>query len=73
MGAICGNFPPEFIDRIDEIIIFASTRFYEFQISFWAGVLTILPLLAYPLIEWCENDLRSLRSLGGEEVVPPNR
>lgn len=52
MGTIRGHFPPEFINRIDEIIIFVSNNFFdESRISFWAGVLTILPLLAYPFVE----------------------
>lgn len=52
MGTIRGHFPPEFINRIDEIIIFVSTHFFdELPISFWAGVLTIFFLLAYPLDE----------------------
>jgi ATP-dependent Clp protease ATP-binding subunit ClpA len=29
MGTIRGHFPPEFINRIDEIIIFVSTRFFD--------------------------------------------
>ena len=29
MGTIRGHFPPEFINRIDEIIIFVSTHFFD--------------------------------------------
>ena len=39
MGTIRGHFPPEFINRIDEIIIFVSFHINELRISFWAGVL----------------------------------
>ena len=43
MGTIRGHFPPEFINRIDEIIIFVSIHFfYQSRIFFWTGVLTIL-------------------------------
>ena len=44
MGAIRGHFPPEFINRIDEIIIFVSTHSLdEFRIFFGTEALT-LPL-----------------------------
>jgi ATP-dependent Clp protease ATP-binding subunit ClpB len=34
MGAIVGHFPPEFINRIDEIIIFVSHRIVDFSSRF---------------------------------------
>jgi ATP-dependent Clp protease ATP-binding subunit ClpA len=52
MGTIRGHFPPEFINRIDEIIIFVSVHtFDELRIFFWTGVLTIICLLACPIDE----------------------
>lgn len=42
MGTIRGHFPPEFINRIDEIIIFVSLHFDELRIFFWTEVLTHL-------------------------------
>jgi hypothetical protein len=45
-----GHFPPEFVNRIDEIVTFVSARLFdESPISFRAEVLTMLPLLAHPL------------------------
>lgn len=75
MGTIRGHFPPEFINRIDEIIIFVSIRFHEFRIFFSAGVLTRLFLLACPLVEKRKEDRGNPtkggpRSFGREEDVP---
>ena len=33
MGAIQAHFPPEFANRIDEIIIFVSDSFYDLGIG----------------------------------------
>ena len=72
MGTIRGHFPPEFINRIDEIIIFVSVHFFDkLRISFGTEVLTRF-LLAYPLVGQREKDRRhpaegGSRSSGGEE------
>lgn len=56
MGTIRGHFPPEFINRIDEIIIFVSIHFFdESRIFFEHETLTHL-LLARPLTEEREKD-----------------
>lgn len=79
MGTIRGHFPPEFINRIDEIIIFVSTHYFdELRIFFGTKVLTHLLLLAHPLVEGREKDCgypaeRGSRPIGGEEDDPPNR
>ena len=79
METIRGHFPPEFINRIDEIIIFVSTHFFdELQISFETEALTHPLLLAYPLVEKREKD-RGHPAEGGpgpigrEEDEPSNR
>ena len=79
MGTIRGHFPPEFINRIDEIIIFVSVHFCdELRILFVTEVLTRLLLLAYPLVGQREKDRGhpaegGSRSLGGEEDDSSNR
>ena len=57
MGTIRGHFPPEFINRIDEIIVFVSIHcFDELRIFFGTEELTRDPFLAHPLAEECEKD-----------------
>jgi len=78
MGAIRGHFPPEFINRIDEIVIFVSLHFFELRIPFWTEVLTCLILLAHSLVEQHEKDRGrpaegGSRALGREEDDPSNR
>ena len=38
MGAIQGHFPPEFVNRIDDIVIFVSTLCYILRLDFVADL-----------------------------------
>jgi len=69
MGTIRGHFPPEFINRIDEIIVFVSIHFFD-QLRIFTGTeeLTHYPFIAHPLAEQCEKD-RGYPAEGGPGPV----